>query len=1482
MGIPAIPLNPNGKLDRRALPALEAQARSQAGEAYAAPATEIEERLVALWAEVLDINKDKIGMAANFFELGGHSLKATILGAKIHKAFDVKIPLVEIFRFPTVRESAQYIESRMVSTKDKYASVEPVEKKEYYVLSSAQRRLYILQQMVPSITVYNMPQVQPLNTAVDKEMLIEIFKSLIRRHESLRTSFIAVNEQPVQKIHDEVEFEIEYYDLAAKNAKKHEEEKLHHSSFTIHHFIRPFDLSRAPLLRVQLIKIGEEKYTLLVDIHHIISDGFSQVILVKEFMSMYEGMPSGALPSLRIHYKDFAEWQNSAAQNEVLKKQEQYWLDRLAGTLPVLNLPYDYPRPEVQSFEGRQKSFYIGPGETAAIKAMAAGEDATIYMVLLTLFYLMLSRLGGQEDIIVGTAVAGRSHADLQQIIGMFVNTLATRNYPSGEKSVAVFLREVKTSTLESFENQEYQFEDLVEKVEAVRNVGRNPLFDVVFTLQNLSEVNEAKTGAETTGEVEPTLYDYESRTAKFDMTLFAVETGDGFVFTLEYCTRLFKEDTIDRFTGYFKNIINSIAGNPSQRISDIEMLTETEKRQLLVEFNDTGEPYPNDKTIPRLFAEQAERMPDRIAIVGATTVETLRATSLQITYSELSEQSGRLAGLLQEKGVEPGVLVGIKVERSLEMIIGILGILKSGGAYLPIDPSAPQERIDYMQKDSGAKMMIGRAEEQKSGRAEFVFSSFFLASSLPRFFASDSSNLAYIIYTSGSTGKPKGVPITHSNLCQLLHWGYRHLGLGTKDRFLQNLSYYFDWSVWEIFIALTTGASLYMVPKELLLNPEECVAYMIRNDISVLHVTPTQYRYYLKAPEKPWTLKYLFIGAEKLSKELVEKSFESVDVDCRVFNMYGPTECTIISAVLEIERMHIEKFEYLSSVPIGRAVGNIDLLVLDRYLNLSPVNVWGELYITGDCVARGYLNNPELTAEKFVHFHHSSFIIHHSKLYCTGDLARRLPDGNVEFLGRIDQQVKIRGFRIELGEIESELLKHDLVKEVVVIDRESETGEKYLCGYIVPEEKFELPVLKEFVSKSLPDYMVPSYFVEIESIPLNPNGKCDRTALPEPGRGEAVENIISPRNEVEMKLADLWAEVLEIEKNSIGIDSDFFQLGGHSLKATVLMSKINREFTVRVPLVQVFSTPTIRGLADYLKGLAKETAVVEEHRLVRLKKGSGANPGHLFLVHDGSGEVEGYVEFCRRLELDIDCWGIRAEKFAGYAPRNLNIEEMARDYIEKIKTLQPQGPYRIAGWSLGGTIAFEMAYQLETMGETVSFLGLIDSPAPAPIPTSLKGETFTAETERAWLKDYLPGEELDERLTCITDIDKTWSEVIAFLAENHYPVETVRRLIPGYLAQIIPRYERLGLRELIYYLNLGRSLSHARAIYIPGGKIRCGIHHFTASESREISRETWAEYCQIPMKVYEISGSHYSILKMPGVDHTAQLFSQKINVLSI
>jgi amino acid adenylation domain-containing protein len=1019
-----------------------------------------------------------------------------------------------------------------------------------------------------------MTNIIPLKDEVGKERLEQIFKYLIKRHESFRTSFHIINQEPVQRVHEELEFKIEILGVRDQGAM-------------ISGFIRPFDLSKAPLLRAGLVNTREGNYFLLVDMHHIIMDAVSMDLLRGELMKLYGG-GQGALPALNLQYKDYSEWQQSERARGALKAQEEYWLKIFAGELPVLRLPMDFPRPLVQSFEGNMVDFPLDKKEVKGIKELASKSDSTLYIVLLALFNIMLFKLSGQEDIIVGSPVAGRSHADLQQIIGMFVNTLVIRNYPSGEKTVTAFIQEVKASALGAFDNQDYPFEDLVEKLAIVRDTSRNPVFDVMFALQNLTEQGKV---------FDQNIDGYESRVAKFDLILLALENKEKLVFSLEYCTRLFKEGTIERFIGYFKNLVSAVLDNPGQRIGDIEVLSEAEKRQILVEFNHTTGLFLGDKSIHELFEEKVSQKSDHIALVGGGLAHY---DCPYLTYKKLNEKAYHLAVILQEKGVFPDTIVGIMVERSIEMIIGILGILKSGGAYLPIDPSAPQERVDYMLKDSAAKIMIESAEARKSGRAEFVFSSFFAASPLPPFLASDSANLAYIIYTSGSTGKPKGVPITHANLSPLLHWGYQHLGLASQERFLQNLAYYFDWSVWEIFIGLTTGASLYMVPKELLLNPDACVVFIIRNAITVLHVTPTQYQYYIKAPEKPWTLKYLFIGAEKLSRELLQGSFESVGHDCRVFNMYGPTECTIISAVLEIERSQVGKFESLSSVPIGGPVANINLFILDSYMNLCPVNVLGELYIAGDCVARGYLNNPELTAERFIknrsYGSYKTYIF-----YKTGDLVRWLTDGSVEFLGRIDQQVKIRGFRIEPEEIENQLLKHPEVKEAKVIDRIDDYGEKYLCAYIVAVGSISGPKLKEFLSDILPDYMVPAYFVLLDQIPMTPNGKVDRKALPEPGIMSG-EGYISPGNEIEEKIVDIWSEVLGIEKSKISTSANFFEIGGHSLKAMIIIAKIHKAFHIKLQLIQVFRVPTIKGIASLIEALRwvndqeSDSGINEEH----------------------------------------------------------------------------------------------------------------------------------------------------------------------------------------------------------------------------------------------------------------------------------------------
>ncbi|MCP5103825.1 MAG: amino acid adenylation domain-containing protein, partial [bacterium] len=673
-----IPLSGSGKVDRKALPA----PGISIGESYTAPTNEIEEKLTALWSEVLGIERDVIGIDANFFALGGHSLKGTALAAKLHKALNVKVPLMEIFKSPTIRKLAGHIG---MSMEDKYRAIVPVEEKEYYILSSAQKRLYILQQMEPESTGYNMPQVMPLGTAVDKDLLEETFRKMIRRHESLRTSFIMVNEEPVQRIHKNVSFKID--DIVGTE----------HRSVPnlIGNFVTPFDLQSAPLMRVGLVKLAEEKYSFMMDMHHIITDGISLDILKTEFMALLAGE---TLAPPRLQYKDYAEWQNSDSQKKYLEQQEQYWLERFAGELPVLNLPCDYPRPAVQSFEGKSSDFSLDRESTAALRALAAAGDATIYMVLLMVFNLLLARLGSQEDVVVGSPTAGRRHTDLENIAGMFVNTLAMRNYPSGEKDVKCFIAEVKENALEAFENQDYPFEDLVEKIAAVRDIGRNPVFDVLFSLHNLGDRQESGPGPESAGEPLPS-HEGGAGTAKFDISLFAVENRESIDFSLEYCTRLFKPVTVQRFVRYFQKILSSVVENPAVKISQIDILSQEERKEILYDFNDSAVEFADTRTIPELFLEQVEKEPDAVALFDTG--------SSHLSYRELNKRSNQLAHLLRQKGVVPDTAAAVLVERSLEMPVAVYAVLKSGAAYLPIDPGYPEERVRYMLEDSGSRLLL-------------------------------------------------------------------------------------------------------------------------------------------------------------------------------------------------------------------------------------------------------------------------------------------------------------------------------------------------------------------------------------------------------------------------------------------------------------------------------------------------------------------------------------------------------------------------------------------------------------------------------------------------------------------------------------------------------------------------------------------------------------------------------------------------------
>ncbi|MCP4156727.1 MAG: amino acid adenylation domain-containing protein, partial [bacterium] len=956
----------------------------------------------------------------------------------------------------------------------------------------------------------------------------------------------------------------------------------------------------------------EKKHLFLFDMHHIISDGVSTDILVKEFSALYAGE---ALKPLTHSYKDYAVWQNRFMESPELLNQKEYWQEKFADEIPVLNMPTDYPRPVIRSFEGETVPFEINEALTAQLHRMAGKHGATIYMVLLALFNILLSRYSRQEDIIVGSPSAGRRHADLENIIGMFVNTLAMRNAPQAGKTIGDYLTEVKQNSLEAFENQDYQFDDLLEHLDLQRDLGRNPLFDAMFILQNL-ENNELEIKGLT---FKP--YEFENKISKFDITMQMSEEENKFSGHLEYCVKLFKKETIRRFLNHYVNILEEALKEPTKLIADINMLSQAEVKQLIHEFNTTETDYPKDKTIHQLFEEQIERTPDTISTVGSrqyavgneasSTQSTpsipsfLSFLSTQLTYRELNEKSNQLAALLRKRGIKSDVVAGIMAQRSVEMIIGIMAILKAGGAYLPIDPDAPEARKRYMLKDSSAVLLLtttSTGEEPAIHNERVNIETAITGKNSQPVPAGPrhASGLAYVIYTSGSTGEPKGVMVDHKSIVNTLSWRKKQYLFGVKDAILQFPSYTFDSSVEDIFTPLLSGSKLVMIRQELRLNLDYLVEVIGKNNVTHFLIVPALYKALLEnMPEALKSLQTITVAGESFTAELVREHFVRLE-HVRLFNEYGPTENSVCSTVYQFTPERTE-------VIIGKPIANNACFVLDKNHQLAPVGVGGELYVAGAGVARGYLNSPELTSTKFINsekiaFPNNQYPITNNYLYRTGDLVKWHPDGNLEFLGRIDHQVKIRGFRIELGEIESLLLSHENIKEAIVVAKKDQESNNYLAAYYVPNEAVadaeastpDAKTMRDYLSEKIPGYMIPAYFVPLEKLPLTTNGKIDRKALPEPGENARITNEYqAPTNAIEEKLVEIWQHVLGQER--IGITDNFFEIGGHSLKAISIIAKINKHFQVEMPLTKLFEKLVIKELAQYItQSVTSEFTAVE------------------------------------------------------------------------------------------------------------------------------------------------------------------------------------------------------------------------------------------------------------------------------------------------
>ncbi|MDB9402876.1 amino acid adenylation domain-containing protein, partial [Microcystis sp. CS-574] len=1170
----SLPLTTNRKVDRRALPAPDKIGNRR--DQYVAPRNGIEEMLVQIWTEILKI--EQVGIYDNFFEIGGHSLLATQLVSRIRSLFKIELPLRSLFGAATVAELAHLI--GQLQQQNLTLTVPPIlprTKDTELPLSFAQQRLWFLDQLQPNSALYNIPMVLHFRGNLNQKALEQSLLEICDRHEVLRTNFVTIDGQPTQIIQTTRET-ISVVDLQDLPIHKQEEktQQLKQKQAT-----QPFDLAKESLIRITLVVLSETEHFLLVCMHHIISDGWSIEVFIHELTSLYnaytQNHPANLAP-LPIQYADFALWQKQWLQGDVLQTQLNYWQNQLTAAPPLLSLPTDHPRPAVQSFVGTQQEFSLSPKLSQALTELSRQQGVTLFMTLLAAFDALLYRYTGSSDILVGTPIANRNRGEIEGLIGFFVNTLVMRTDLSDNPSFSQLLTRVREVTMDAYAHQDLPFEMLVEALQPERDLSHTPLFQVAFVLQNTPKSEIAMTGLTVT-DLPP-----ENTTAKFDLTLAMVSTDDGLKGVWEYNTDLFESSTIEQLSGHFLNLLGGIAANPQARISQLPLLTESETNQLLIEWNNTQVDYPEYKCIHQLFEEQVERTPNAVAV-------TYENESL--TYRELNNRANQLAHYLRKLGVKPDELVGICLERSLDMIVGLLAILKVGGAYVPIDPDYPQERISFMLQDTQVKILL-TCESLQNSLPNHQAIVICLDKDWPQInqtsqenlnSAVSAANLAYVIYTSGSTGKPKGVEVIHRSVNRLL-FGVNYAHLDATQRFLQMAPIAFDASTFEIWGALLHGARCVIFTEDI------PTATSLRNaidkhGITILWLTAALFNKIIDDNSQALSgIKQLLIGGEALSVAHVHKALETLPLT-QIINGYGPTESTTFTCCYPIPK---QLEATIKSIPIGCPISNTQVYILDNYLQPVPIGVVGELHIAGAGLAKGYLNRPELTQEKFIPnpFEKDEVIPptplnkggnEPSKLYKTGDLARYLPDGNIEYLGRIDNQVKIRGFRIELGEIESLLNQNEAVQSSCVIVREDNLGDKRLVAYVVPQLEINLTIneIRQFLRAKLPDYMVPTAFVLLDTFPLTPNGKIDRRALPVPDLQSQGE-YIAPRNPIEEKMAQIWAEVLKLKR--VSIEDNFFELGGHSLLATQVISRLQETFEIVLPLRYLFESPTIAQLS--------------------------------------------------------------------------------------------------------------------------------------------------------------------------------------------------------------------------------------------------------------------------------------------------------------
>jgi amino acid adenylation domain-containing protein len=1444
MELERVPLTPNGKVDRRALPVPEG-ARPGLDQAYLPPRTPVEEILAEIWADLLRL--ERVGVHDDFFEIGGHSLIATRLLGRLRDALSVELPLRSIFDRPTVAGLAEEVEAALRAGRD--LPTPPLTRRPVAappVLSFAEQRLWFLEQLEPGRSIYNELAGVELIGALDFAALARSFREVVRRHEALRTTFETEAGSPVRVAHEGMEVELGLVDLSGVPEAEREEEVRRRAEAEAS---GPFDLRRGPLVRGQVLRLGTERHAVLLTLHHIVSDGWSMGILIREISTLYaafsQGQPS-PLAELSLQYADYAHWQRTWLQGESLAEQVSYWKDRLAGLAPVLELPTDRARPVMPTHLGAVRSFTLSRETSAALQRLSRREGVTLYMTLLACFQALLGRYAGEEDVAVGSPIAGRTRRELEGLIGFFVNTLVMRTDLSGNPRTGELLRRVREVTLGAYTHQDVPFEKLVEELQPERNLSHHPLFQVMLILQNAPREELKLPGLR----LRPLAG--ETSMAKFDLMLSMYEAGGRVHGDLTYSTELFEADSSQRLAGHFRTLLEAMTADPESRPMSLPLFSAEERRQVLEEWNDTGSAYPREICAHELFEAQARRNPEAVA---------LSFGEARLSYRELEKRASRLAGHLRGLGVGPEVRVGLCAERSLELVVGLLATLKAGGAYVPVDPEYPRERVAYMLADSGVALLL----TQRRLAAE-------LAGTCDRLVLLDEEwddapvtdapqalpeSLAYVIYTSGSTGRPKGVQIPHRALVNFVVDMGRRLEIGEQDRLLSVTSLSFDIFGLELFVPLSQGSQVVLASRDETLDGALLARRLESSGATVMQSTPATWRMLLGSGWSGDGKLKLLCGGEALPGELAGRL---LDKGRCLWNLFGPTETTIWSAAHPVEQAR-------EPMPIGRPIANTGLYVLDRSLEPAPLGVAGELHIGGEGLARGYLHRGDLTAERFVP---DRFGSEGGRLYRTGDLARFLPDGTVEFLGRIDHQVKLRGFRIELGEIESVLSQEPGVDQAVVIAREDRPGDKRLVAYVVYAgsgddasdpakralDRQSASRLREAVSAVLPSYMVPSAFVVLDALPRTPNGKLDRRALPAPEveRPHLAAGYEAPRTPVEEALTEVWSEVLGQVR--IGVRDNFFSLGGDSFQLMKVVARAG-ERGLRLSPRALFRHQTIAALADGIyDGAESELSSL-------LVPFSAPGPGlPFFCVHPAGGRVQFFWSLGRRVGEGRAFYGIRASDRPSARAGALRMEDVAAEYVAAIKSAQPHGPYCLGGYSLGVFLAFEMARQLAAAGDRVALLAFLDAAVYRPAPDDPHAVrhliALAAQQGLVLSEDELRPEEPDRLMERVLD------EVARRGAIPAYALETLRAVAPvGYT-------NKLAVDE---YMT--RLAADPEAFRYPG-PITVFRSDGEAAGPQEGSALGWSARCEPDLgwgrvcsekvEVHTIPGDHSSILQEPHV----------------